>query len=302
MDKEKLTKIFSIVTGIVFLVSGFSKIFNTTGFADLIDSYGLEWTSGLSPAIVVVEIVVGLLLVLGVHLRRVSVFAIFLLTTFTIAYGYGHFAHGVENCGCFGSVDKIKMPFWVVFVRNAFLIYFMVETFRKTIIEPVSVKWKPIVVCLTTFFAAFIAGFTYHPRPKSFASTEHVMINKSISDFPELLNEFFSSDSSYLVYVFSYSCPHCWNSIENLKQYENLPIIDRLVGITPEDTTNSALFRKYFNPQFSIRELPTTIVESLVAGYPTSFYIKNDSVRHIIEGELPHSYFFQKNIEYLEIK
>ena len=300
MNKDRLSKLFCIITGIVFLVSGFSKIFDVSGFAYLIDSYGLGWASRLAPAIVVVEIFTGLLLILGVQIRYVSLSAFLMLIIFTIAYGYGNFVHGIEDCGCFGSVEMFKTPFWVVFIRNAFLMYFMVETFRQSTFEPVSLRWKPAAVCITTVVATFIAGLTYYPRSKPMPYAEHVMTGKSISDFPDTLNEFLSSDSTYLIYVFSYSCPYCWNSIENLKHYENLQIIDRLVAITPEDTTNSALFYKQFNPQFPIHALPTTIVESMVTGYPTTFYIKNDSVRHTIEGELPCSYFFQKEIENLK--
>ena len=155
MIGEKLTTLFCIVVGGVFLVSGFGKILDVTSFAFLIDSYGLGWAVSLAPIIVIVEIATGLLLIFGIQLRRVSVITILILSGFTIAYGYGYWAHGVENCGCFGAMSRIKTPFWIVLLRNAFLVYFMVETYRRTIIEPVVIKWKPTVILFTIIVVAF---------------------------------------------------------------------------------------------------------------------------------------------------
>jgi len=297
MSKEKLSKIFSIIVGIVFLISGFGKILNVTDFAFLINSYGLGWAIHLAPIIVIVEITIGILLIFGIQLRWVSVFAILMLIVFTIAYGYGYWIHGIENCGCFGVIGRTKTPFWLVLLRNIFLIYFMFEIYRRTTIEPILIKWKPTVIIFAIVVASFISGLTYSPPVQILSSeTKHNMIGKSISDFSAPLNELLSSDSSYVVFVFSYGCPHCWNSVENLKQYANLPEIDRVIGITSSDTTRSALFQMQFNPQFSIYAMPPTIMETLVKGFPTTFYIKNGYVKQVIEGELPCSYFFKESL------
>ena len=297
MNKERLSKGFSIVVGIVFLVSGIGKMIDVTDFVYLINSYGLGFVANIAPLIVVVEIATGILLVFGIHLRLVSLFTILMLTVFTIAYGYGYWIHGIEDCGCFGVISNAKTPFWLVFLRNAFLIYFMIETFRQTKIEPILMKWKSAVIFVTIIVAAFVSGFTFHPISISSPITEHKLMNKSIDSVSVELNELLSVDSSYLVFAFSYTCPHCWNSIENLKQYTNMSEIDRVIGITPEDTVNSAVFMEEFNPQFSIYAMQPTTMTTLINVYPTAFYIKNGYIRHVFEGELPCSYFFRKITE-----
>ena len=297
MSKNKMLRIFCLVVGIVFLVSGFGKIFDVTDFAILIDSYGLGWASNLAPLIVIAEIVTGLLLIFMVQLHRVSIFAILMLSLFTIAYGYGYWMNGVENCGCFGTISKIKTPFWFVFLRNSFLIYFMVETFRQTTFEPYLIKWKPTVIQFSILVVTFISGLTFYPSvPASPKEFENDLINKPISYFAPM-NEFLSSDSSYAIFVFSYSCSHCWNSIENLKQYEKLTEIDKVIGITSEDKTNSILFQNEFDPQFPIYIISTLFIESIVKGYPTTFYVKNGFIRNIFEGELPCSLNYKQIIE-----
>lgn len=298
MDKGKFLKLFHLITGIVFLLSGIGKITDVTAFAFLIDAYGLSWAVGFAPLIVVGEIAVGVLLILGIQLRRVSLVVVLMLIAFTIAYGYGYWMHGVENCGCFGVMSRGKTPFWSVFLRNTFLIYFMVETYRRAPpFEPVSLssltlEWKRMVAIFVTIAAAFLSGLTYCPQLMPMKSTEHKMIGKSISEVAPSMNEFLSSDSSYVAFVFSYTCPHCWNSIENLKQYANFKVI----GITTADTTNRALFYEQFNPQFPIRTMPSTAIESFIEGFPTTFYIKNGCIRQVIEGELPCLYFFKESL------
>ena len=298
MNKEKLSKIFSVVVGIVFLFSGIGKMIDVTGFAFLINSYGLGWAVNLAPLIVIIEIATGILLIFGIQLRIVSLFTILILVTFTIAYGYGYWVHGIEDCGCFGAISKAKTPFWIVLMRNIFLIYLMVETCRRTTFELVVIKWKPSVIVIVIFVSTFISGLTFYPiRISSPSNTEHKLTDKPISAVSAQLNELLSSDSSYLVFAFTYTCPHCWNSIENLKQYENLSEIDRVIGITLTDTTNSNLFREQFNPHFSIYAMPSAIMDTLVNAYPTIFYVKEGYIRQVIVGELPCSYFFRKIIQ-----
>ena len=293
-----MRKIFCFVVGIVLLVSGFGKILDVTKFAFLIDSYGLGWAVSLAPVIVVVEVATGVLLIFCIQLRRVSLFAILLLTAFTIAYGYGYWMHGVENCGCFGVISRIKTPFLLVLLRNAVLIYFMIETFRQSTLEPILLKWKPTVILSIIVFVTFMSGLNYYPPVLSFTvDSEHKMIGKSITNVSIPVSEYISSDSSYIVFVFSYSCPHCWNSIENLKQYADLPEVDRIIGVTSSDTINSDLFQMQFNPQFTIYAMEPIVTESIVNAYPTTFYIRDGFIKHVVEGELPCAYYFKKMIE-----
>ena len=298
MSKETLSKIFSIIVGIVFLISGIGKVIDVTSFAYLINAYGFGWASNLAPLIVITEIAIGILLIFGIQLRLVSLFSICILVAFTIIYGYGYWIHGIENCGCFGAISAAKTPFWIVLLRNAFLIYFMVETCRRTTFESIVIKWKPTVIIIAILVATFVSGLTYYPiRISSLSNTEHKLVDKPISEVSTQLNELLSSDSSYLVFAFTYACPHCWNSIENLKQYENLSEIDRVIGITLTDTVSSNLFQEQFKPHFSIYAMPAAVMETFVNIYPTAFYIKDGYIRHIIAGELPCSYFFREIIQ-----
>jgi len=298
--KEWLSKTLGIVVGAVFLFSGISKMLNVTEFAFLIQSYGLWWAANFAPLIVIIEIATGILLVLGIQPRKISLFAILMLVGFTIIYGYGHFTHGVENCGCFGAAGD-KTPFWLVLLRNVFLILFMVVVFKQTNIDPVLIKWKPTVVIFIIVVSSFVSGMTFYPLPMSSSVNEshskNNIIGKVVSEVSEPLSKLLTADSSYFVFMFSYNCPYCWNSIENLKQYTNLPKIDKIIAITTTDTANSALFKEQFKPQFPIYALSSGDTETLVKGHPTSLFIENGYIRQVFEGELPCSHFMKQMIE-----
>jgi len=103
-----------------------------------------------------------------------------------------------------------------------------------------------------------------------------------------------SQDSTYLVFVFTYICPHCLNSIENLKQYEPAGIVDKVIGIALENSVAEKQFREVFKPEFQIKNYSSTILFHLTNTFPQTYYIKNDSIILVLSGELPCSYVFMQ--------
>ncbi|MDR0371204.1 MAG: hypothetical protein LBH80_05055 [Prevotellaceae bacterium] len=113
-----------------------------------------------------------------------------------------------------------------------------------------------------------------------------------------ILKEFVSTskDSTYLVFTFTYLCPHCMNSIENLNRYESSGSVDKVIGIALEDSIAEYRFKEIFKPEFSIRNYPAGTLFRLTNSFPVAYYIKNDSIMAELSGELPCSYvFIQKN-------
>jgi len=102
-------------------------------------------------------------------------------------------------------------------------------------------------------------------------------------------------DSTYLVFVFSFSCQHCLNSIANLNNYESDGAVDKVLGITSGSEQEYSLFREKFSPTFQIINTPGKIQE-LAKELPTSYYIRNDSIMIDFSGEIPCSVVFSELI------
>ena len=100
-----------------------------------------------------------------------------------------------------------------------------------------------------------------------------------------------SADSTYLIYAFSYDCPHCINSFGNLSQYNNPRYVDKVIGICKENLEAKKKFIDFFNPSFEIKEIPEQEFYNITEKYPTSFFVKRDSIIKIVEGEIPSAYF-----------
>ena len=299
MKTKHIIKAFSILSGCIFLVSGIGKSLATADFAELILLYEFGNFGFVSPLIAVAEIVLGLFLIFSIYPKQTSFVAILFLLLVSVIYVYGYFRHDISDCSCFGKISALNKTSPVQIIVRNFLIAIMLGAVCKySEMRKLSfAKWKSVVIACAVGLSAFFAGHSYLPPYITLPPIEKMFENKHISETPlsNLIET--SQDSTYLVFVFSYSCFHCLNSIENLKQYENT-IVDRVIGISMQDSVNEIVFRENFNVDFLIKNFDDETVFSLVQGFPTSFYIRNDSIKKELVGELPFAYYFKKLLNY----
>lgn len=100
-----------LVPGVVFLYAGITKITNIPAFALNIDAYQLLpelWMSDvLSYILPVVEILAGLLLIVGLLTRGAAAVTLLMLVAFIIGIGWV-WSQGINiDCGCFGSGGEV---------------------------------------------------------------------------------------------------------------------------------------------------------------------------------------------------
>jgi hypothetical protein len=115
--------------------------------------------------------------------------------------------------------------------------------------------------------------------------------NSALRDFVST-----SKDSTYLVFAFMYSCPHCLNSIENLKQYEASGIVNKVIAVTLKDSIRDKFFINTFKPNFTVQTYEPQTLLRLTNNFPTSYYIQNDTVKLEIHGELPCGYVLSQQL------
>ena len=230
-----MKNISSIIAGLLFLLSGLGKIGNVIYFQNLIMEYGLSYLNILAPFIILAEILIGILLIFNIKTKIVSICAICLLLIFTGAFTYAWLANGITDCGCFGNYMPVPSSPLITYIRNIVLLVLLgIVYFRGTDIQSVK-NWKRITIYTIMFAATFVAGMTY--KPFAFIEHKHPFEHQPISqtDLKEYNQQ---SDSSSLIMFFSYSCPHCINSMENFIAWQSTEPVENTLAYVVTDSTN----------------------------------------------------------------
>lgn len=298
MFDKRILNIFSILTGLLFFISGLGKVVDTENFSYLILEYGLGYLMVLSPLIVLIEIALGLHLILLVKAKQNAFYSFILLLLFTILYAYAYLVKGVTDCGCFGRITHAALPPALTFARNFLLMGMTLIIWLKYPKEKLTTPaWKRICFISLMCLAIFTAGLSFRiPAFLRPSKQSHAFLNTPLSSTP--LSSFLkpAADSTYLIFCFSYTCPHCWNSIENLRSYQSTQTVDSVILIGTGKPDDKAFFEDYYKHQLSIRHIEGEIMQSITPALPTAFYIVNDSVKAVFKSVLPSPYIFLKKI------
>ena len=289
---QKRIELYSLISGLVFLISSIAKAVDISVFSNIVNQYGVGYVQFLTPLIVITEAIIGLALVFQFYQERTSFIAILLLFLFTIIYAYGIIFKGISDCGCFGKISFLNTSPVVTFIRNAVLFYLLVAILRKGENKMTVNKWIAAIMITVICLVAFMSGYTYRYVANSANKfTVKAVKESALKDFINV-----SKDSTYLVFAFTYTCPHCLNSIANLKQYETSKAVDKVIGIALSNPVAEQRFKDVFNPQFSIKNYPEKTFLRLTTSFPKAFYIKNDSIIAVLSGELPCSFVFMAEL------
>ena len=279
-----LSYISTTLLGLMFLVSAFAKAWDAEAFADMLLLYGPQWFSIGAPIIICIEAVMGMCLLLRVSPRISTIAADVFLITVSGIFAYGVLAKGIQDCGCFGALSKLYTgkP-WMTFVRNAVFIVLSVPA----ILDRTQNKEQHLLTktCATLFVAAaacFICGLSMRksfvlPRLSSAKvdSREQTM-EKLMAVYP------FDADSTYYVYLFSFSCHHCQNAFANVEQYQRLQAVDHVLGIAIANEEAEARFYRIYQPQIPILSISQDHMASISGSLPVGLLIRRNT---IVRGE-----------------
>ena len=290
---NKRIEIYALISGLVFLISGIAKAIDISVFSNVIAQYGFENLQFISPLIVLAEVSLGLLLIFQVWQKWSAFLAALLVAGFTVVYAYGVVFKGIEDCGCFGKITALNTSPVITFLRNAILLYLLLAVWLKGENKNHLNKWIALTALIFMCLVAFMAGYTYPKfgkKKKSKEYTAQAIENTVLKDFITT-----SKDSAYLVFAFTYTCPHCLNSIANLKEYEQSGVVDKVIGLALGDSVIEKKFMEIFKPNFTIKNHSRELLR-LTNNFPTAYFIRNDSVVMEFAGELPCSYLFDTSL------
>jgi len=161
--------------GILFIFSGYVKLVDPIGFSYKLEEYfgpdvlGLEFlvpfALALSVAIVIFELVLGVMLLLG-FAKKFTVWSLLLMIIFfTFLTFYSAYFNKVTDCGCFG--DAIPLDPWQSFYKDIVLSVLIVFIFfKRKYLSPIFSKPLSVSILVIVLFASsYISylGITHLP-------------------------------------------------------------------------------------------------------------------------------------------
>ncbi len=155
--------------GILFIFSGLVKLNDPLGFSYKLDEYfsaavlGLEFLQPfalpLAIFLVILEVVLGVMLLLGFH-RKFTVWSLLLMILFfTFLTFYSAYFNKVTDCGCFG--DAIPLTPWQSFIKDVVLLFMIVILFMNVqLIQPYFKKFTSMLITMVLTIGCF--GLAYY--------------------------------------------------------------------------------------------------------------------------------------------
>ena len=164
-----LVGVVRIFVGILFIISGFIKLNDPVGFSFKLEEYFSQgvldlpfltpFALAISILVVIVEVMVGVMLILG-YKRKLTVWTLLaMIIFFTFLTFYSAYFNKVTDCGCFG--DAIKLTPWESFTKDVVLLVLILIIYvgRKYITPLVNSK-----TLMSVLYVSFIAcvGYVYY--------------------------------------------------------------------------------------------------------------------------------------------
>lgn len=134
MFKKISLMLIRLIVGGLFIFSGLIKVNDPVGTSIKFEEYFDVFSFDIAPffaylkdislplavILVVLEVVLGVMLILGVKLRLTVILLSLMILFFTFLTFYSAYFNKVTDCGCFG--DAIKLTPWESFYKDIFLL------------------------------------------------------------------------------------------------------------------------------------------------------------------------------------
>ena len=160
-----LVHICRIIVGVLFIISGYIKLNDPVGFSFKLEEYFspgvldlpvfMPYALAISLFVVILEVILGVLLLLGFQ-KRITLWSIMgMIIFFTFLTFYSAYFNKVTDCGCFG--DAIKMTPWESFSKDVvLLVLILVLWFGDHYIKPIFVTKINLVLAGVSLLACIL--------------------------------------------------------------------------------------------------------------------------------------------------
>ncbi len=170
-----ITYLSRLVVGALFIISGLIKANDAIGFSYKLEEYfaadvlNLEFLIPfalvMAAAICIVEIVLGVMVLIGSRPKLASWSLLGMIVFFTFLTFYSAYFNKVTDCGCFG--DAIKLTPWGSFKKDLILLVFILVIFFqqhniKSFLKP---RMENMLLAIVTFFCFAFVYETHNHLP-----------------------------------------------------------------------------------------------------------------------------------------
>jgi uncharacterized membrane protein YphA (DoxX/SURF4 family) len=168
--KNIITQFSRLFVGVLFIISGLIKLNDPVGFSYKLAEYFSEpvfnmpflepLALGLALFLVILEVVLGVMLLVGCKSKLTISALLLLIVLFTFLTFYSAYFDVVKDCGCFG--DALHLTPWQSFTKDIVLLFFiLILFFNKKLVKPLfsksiatSLTFLSIVLCV--FMAVWV--------------------------------------------------------------------------------------------------------------------------------------------------
>lgn len=294
--KKIILILLSASIGMLFIVSAATKIYPMEPFEYQFVDIGIaSWKTApfIARFFIGIEFFLGMLLVLNISLRKITLkFAVVLLSFFCVYLTYKIYTDGnTGNCGCFG--EYMTMTPLEGILKNIMLIITCIVCYLFTDKDYGIPKWQKIIAPVL-FIAAMCLGFFIYPVNTSFSSA----IDKSKINYKIPLELMYSNSQKekpkidltkgkHIIAFLSLTCPHCRIAAQKMniihKKNPDIPLYFALNG-------DKELLQPFFDNTHT-KEIPHNLFLGpkdwmQVAGFslPVIMYIDNSIVKRKYNG------------------
>ncbi|OLD65589.1 MAG: hypothetical protein DMF52_03800 [Acidobacteria bacterium] len=278
-----------VALGIVFLAAGFLKGLDPAEFVHQVAAYGLigmRLSGVAAPALIVLEIVLGVTLVAGVRPLLTGLASILLLLMFIGIEAYGIAAGRTEACGCFGAYVQ-RTPAQVIgedllFVGLAILAIAGLRGWAGT--RPG--RAAAVLVAAIVLSGAFVVASPSLPIDDY---VTRLRAGRTLADLdlaarlPELLR------GRHLIALIDVTDPRAAEIASALDALASRPGAPVVVGLTPATEQEIDAFRWTVVPAFEVKSVDRVVIKRLYRRLPRFFVLDSGRVMAVYDGAPPEA-------------
>ena len=173
--KNIITQFSRLFVGVLFIISGLIKLNDPVGFSYKLAEYFSEpvfnmpflepLALGLAIFLVILEVVLGVMLLVGYKAKATIWCLLLLIIFFTFLTFYSAYFDVVKDCGCFG--DALHLTPWESFTKDVVLLFFILILFiNKKLVKPLfSLPITNIITFASIVLCAFMAVWVLNHNP-----------------------------------------------------------------------------------------------------------------------------------------
>jgi uncharacterized membrane protein YphA (DoxX/SURF4 family) len=222
----------------------FSEVFSGTFFGFL--SYPMDWMAHialpLSMIIVIGEVVLGILLITGSYIKKVSWYLLGMIVFFTILTFVSWKFKLVESCGCFG--EAIPLTPFESFIKDLILLVLIIFIFifRKNINSIFSLTGDKLVFWTSSVLGLLFTWYCYQHLPikdfRPYAPGKHLLPQmEPVEGNPLTMYKLKHKETGEIVQFSDYPTDYqSWDYIENSPESGELTLKKVRIKSTNQET------------------------------------------------------------------